>query len=695
MAEQLFNRTLAVTVRSSDRDDTKRVHIKITVELHSITTPLHKKELVVRLTDDTDPFFLYSLTIGDEDFQSLKAQQGLLVDFSAFPQKFIDLLQLCLEEESKESPKFLLQLITSGGIERGLSHLNVIETNPFKHLTHLSLKFVPGNDADVKKYLAACLKQLKDEKSALQNRLAATESELNHRLKQTQEALSERTVELDNMRAEWTSKASNLTARHTQEVTAHREKTLQIQTELQNKYEQERKNTSEKHQRILEQLEGRLAVLESTNKELTDIKYRSEATIRELQAKNCGLDEELNSVKTDLQNIRRQNTNLDSECHDRDKTMNQLRMRVAVLEQETKDKDQVITRTNDVMESIQEQKRKLEETINQRESHLHKMEKTVKASSEEVRKGNEIIKRLQGELKASMAKMKLKNSVTTQQEKLLNEKEQQVRKHSEELSALKVDFKTKEEENKKLTESLENTMQKLEESKQLLKTNENVINWLNKQVNEAQLTQRHGTFEMPPSTTTTSSFKPIVNPSMPQHHNYSTPSSMNYSTASHLTCSSIGSVNNPHHYHRANVPSKPTQLQVHYNPLAVRKSNLQISTHANVPAIPEEISPRLFKSSTPPVDAKSSKPSEPLIDAKYLQKRDDVISIKGLSKATTQMQSSAATGHTITPPQHNSLRLSQAGIVPKLGSNKPMPTQPPLSSAYFPGSSSQQIQAQS
>ncbi|XP_002738317.1 spindle assembly abnormal protein 6 homolog [Saccoglossus kowalevskii] len=648
MAEQLFNRTLAVTVRSSDRDDTKRVHIKITVELHSITTPLHKKELVVRLTDDTDPFFLYSLTIGDEDFQSLKAQQGLLVDFSAFPQKFIDLLQLCLEEESKESPKFLLQLITSGGIERGLSHLNVIETNPFKHLTHLSLKFVPGNDADVKKYLAACLKQLKDEKSALQNRLAATESELNHRLKQTQEALSERTVELDNMRAEWTSKASNLTARHTQEVTAHREKTLQIQTELQNKYEQERKNTSEKHQRILEQLEGRLAVLESTNKELTDIKYRSEATIRELQAKNCGLDEELNSVKTDLQNIRRQNTNLDSECHDRDKTMNQLRMRVAVLEQETKDKDQVITRTNDVMESIQEQKRKLEETINQRESHLHKMEKTVKASSEEVRKGNEIIKRLQGELKASMAKMKLKNSVTTQQEKLLNEKEQQVRKHSEELSALKVDFKTKEEENKKLTESLENTMQKLEESKQLLKTNENVINWLNKQVNEAQLTQRHGTFEMPPSTTTTSSFKPIVNPSM-----------------------------------------------VHYNPLAVRKSNLQISTHANVPAIPEEISPRLFKSSTPPVDAKSSKPSEPLIDAKYLQKRDDVISIKGLSKATTQMQSSAATGHTITPPQHNSLRLSQAGIVPKLGSNKPMPTQPPLSSAYFPGSSSQQIQAQS
>ena len=39
--------------------------------------------------------------------------------------------------------------------------LNVIETNPFKHLTHLSLKFIPGNDSDIKKYLADCLKQLK------------------------------------------------------------------------------------------------------------------------------------------------------------------------------------------------------------------------------------------------------------------------------------------------------------------------------------------------------------------------------------------------------------------------------------------------------------------------------------------------------------------------------------------------------
>lgn len=36
-----------------------------------------------------------------------------------------------------------------------------METNPFRHLNHLSLKFVPASDVYLKKYLAECLLQLK------------------------------------------------------------------------------------------------------------------------------------------------------------------------------------------------------------------------------------------------------------------------------------------------------------------------------------------------------------------------------------------------------------------------------------------------------------------------------------------------------------------------------------------------------
>ena len=92
------------------------------------------KELIVRLTNESDPFFLYTLSLSEEDFQrcihdllidtnschsmilpppflpplsSLKVQQGLLVDFSDFPKKLIDLLELCLSENNKDSPKYV------------------------------------------------------------------------------------------------------------------------------------------------------------------------------------------------------------------------------------------------------------------------------------------------------------------------------------------------------------------------------------------------------------------------------------------------------------------------------------------------------------------------------------------------------------------------------------------------------------
>ena len=57
--------------------------------------------------------------------------------------------------------RFILHMVSNGSAGTSTANLNVIETNPFKHLTHLSLKFLPGSDSDIKKYLADCLKTLK------------------------------------------------------------------------------------------------------------------------------------------------------------------------------------------------------------------------------------------------------------------------------------------------------------------------------------------------------------------------------------------------------------------------------------------------------------------------------------------------------------------------------------------------------
>ncbi|XP_063313245.1 spindle assembly abnormal protein 6 homolog isoform X2 [Pelobates fuscus] len=502
MADELFCKVVSVVIKCRDCED-RRTNVRLTVETRSSTNPVHKKDLIVRLSDDKDPFFLYNLTLGEEDFQSLKNQQGLLVEFSAFPQRFIDLLEQCILEQDKAVPRFLLQLLTSSSVpDCAPANLNIIETNPFKHLTHLSLKLLAGNDSDVKKYLATCIQNLKLENSSLKEKLQQTQEDLSKRLCVTQQALSEKCKELDKLRNEWTSQTSLLTSKHTQEITAEREKALQIQTQCQFQYEHQKKELEASSSKTIQHLESRVNELESINKDLTERKYKSESCIRELKSKLSGMEEECHRTKQEVTSLRRENATLDSECHEKEKLINQFKTRTAVLEQEVKDKEQVVTRSVNACESVQEHKKKLEESLEQKQLQTGKLEATVKSLSEELIKANEIIKKLQTDMKKLIEKIKIKNAVTMQQEKLIGEKDHILEKDRAELSNLKHTLKIKEEELVKLKEQLDNTMEKLEEGKQLLKTNENVISWLNKQLNENKIASLQGVqalYEIPAS----------------------------------------------------------------------------------------------------------------------------------------------------------------------------------------------------
>uniref|UniRef100_UPI00398F58F7 spindle assembly abnormal protein 6 homolog isoform X2 n=1 Tax=Pristiophorus japonicus TaxID=55135 RepID=UPI00398F58F7 len=452
---------------------------------------LRGEDLVVRLTDDIDPFFLYNLIITEEDFQSLKHQQGLLIDFSAFPQKFIDLLQQCIQEQSKDVPRFLLQLVSSAPVfDYTPAYLNVVETNAFKHLNHLSLKLLHGTDVEIKKYLATCLKCIKDEKLLLEQKFRKTEEDLTRQLNCAQQALSEKSSELDRLRNEWTTHTATINDRYSQELTTERKKSYQAQTQWQQQFEQQRKELETGHRRSLQQLQTSLAELETVNKDLTERRYKAECIIQEIKAKLSGLEDECHRAKQEVQSLRRENSMLDAECHEKDKLINQLQTRVAVLEQEIKDKDQLVSRTKEVLEATQEQKLTFEENSEKNQVQVEKLESTVKSLSEELLKANEIIKKLHGDIKTLMGKLKRKNTVTIQQEKLISEKEKQSQKEQRELQEARQTLQLKGEEVSKLQEQLEGTMEKLEESKQLLKTNENVITWLNKQLNENQMMRK-------------------------------------------------------------------------------------------------------------------------------------------------------------------------------------------------------------
>lgn len=122
--------------------------------------------------------------MGEDDYHQLKHDQCLRVDFKSFPKKFIELLENCRLASGRDTvgrgdtpsrtnrltgtgraelqaggPSFLARLETL--VVGGFPVFSLVETNPFKELTHLSLKFRAGNDAAIKTYLAARLRQVR------------------------------------------------------------------------------------------------------------------------------------------------------------------------------------------------------------------------------------------------------------------------------------------------------------------------------------------------------------------------------------------------------------------------------------------------------------------------------------------------------------------------------------------------------
>lgn len=61
--------------------------------------------LRIHISSDSDLFFLHTLEVSEEDFQSLKNDQGILVDFASFPGKIISLLEKCILAQPGDSPR--------------------------------------------------------------------------------------------------------------------------------------------------------------------------------------------------------------------------------------------------------------------------------------------------------------------------------------------------------------------------------------------------------------------------------------------------------------------------------------------------------------------------------------------------------------------------------------------------------------
>lgn len=172
-ASTLFWETVPVLLQRSDRDDqveelSARLLTGHTRNNHSM------RVLRIHLFSEDDLFFLHTLEVSEEDFQTLKIEQGILVDFANFSGKIVDLLKRCIASREEDVPRFRAVLALRGGE----SVFKMVETNDFKQLPHITLSFRCGNDLAIKSFLAFRLTEVKDECRGLSGALSSTTTSL-------------------------------------------------------------------------------------------------------------------------------------------------------------------------------------------------------------------------------------------------------------------------------------------------------------------------------------------------------------------------------------------------------------------------------------------------------------------------------------------------------------------------------------
>eukprot|EP00960_Hanusia_phi_P039327 753856-Hanusia_phi.AAC.1 len=80
---------LAVPMRiREDGREERRSVVCVSVSIQQDSQSTSTRQLMsFQLTDEADSFFLYTLKISEEEFQNVKSDQSILVDFAEFPNK--------------------------------------------------------------------------------------------------------------------------------------------------------------------------------------------------------------------------------------------------------------------------------------------------------------------------------------------------------------------------------------------------------------------------------------------------------------------------------------------------------------------------------------------------------------------------------------------------------------------------------
>ena len=499
MAGPLYDCDVPLCIRQKGRED-KYTHVRVTLSLHTHATELDTKELRIRLTEGSDPYFLYFLHVHEASYQGLRDEQGLLVDFATFPHDLVRLFEsvrTTLASSSNNSPdsdgkhdgQFLAFL--SADPSSTLGELSIVETNPLRFLSHLTLKLRQGDDEHVKAYLAEQLALTRDSEADLFEQLAAAEATYVRDVSALRESLAatqEKLAVADAEGKEALAQAQLDAQRQAGKANADASRTIErIRAELGGKLEADRKAAAKAAAAAASALDNARDRIDS----LVDANTRLENQVASLSEALDSTRAELASSKATLDDLRGTNLGLDSTKHQQNLALNEARLRNAALEQQVIDKDAVIHKMETMLEESRVSRAQLDDMLAVYKAENTKADTKLSAAAAEINKGNEIIRKLQSDVLALKSKIKLKNAILVQQEAALGDAVSGSAASSRAAEDLKAQLREKDAILNRTKSRVADMEDALTQAKAKLEENNNTIQFLNKRLNEKEAGQRN------------------------------------------------------------------------------------------------------------------------------------------------------------------------------------------------------------
>jgi spindle assembly abnormal protein 6 len=469
------------------------------------------------VTDENDPYFLYVLDVGEQDFHLLKRDQALLVEFPVFPTKIVELLQSCLDSQEKleqlheaskkdisgdentdnninentthhspashETSSFIAKLDTASGI------FSIIEMNEFKQLTHISLQMRQGNDSAIKSYLASRLSLYMSKCSTMQLQLSSTTNELKSELSERNNIAKA----LEEIKSHKDVAEESLRSAHTNEI-AHIQMTFMNQADdARKRYENQLETARNEIDKLRSENKQISLDAEESTLELKRERQHLEFRERELSRLLESAEGDRDRVFNECREISTSKRASDDECSRLERELAREGAKCEAYKLQVKDRDEMVQTAKDLQHSAEDSRKLMEEKLDLYLSDNENLREKIKQGSMEMTRGNAVIQRLQIDKKTLTDKVKTKSDVIRKQEQLVSD----LRSKNAEIERLLL---TSEENIKMASTQQDNTenklkeaLERLAESTNIISSNKEVIAYLNEEINKWQLGLRTGT----------------------------------------------------------------------------------------------------------------------------------------------------------------------------------------------------------